>query len=188
MSDSLCIGTIVISLLMCVYCTASLYKYKSKLNTHTAKLVQLYLDKQFITRILRMLAYSKDDNQSFFEITSSIKEYFQLDDILFYNLSTKPQIDVSPGVFKRNVITQYVYDHQKEIINSLEFKKMIIEEINIGELEAMLYIIALDDDQPNTIILFVQYDNNKLDSSDLETLSSAIKVVLSVMNKKKNSV
>lgn len=188
MSGSLCIGAIITSLLMCAYCAASIYKYKSKLNTHTAKLVQLYLDKQFITRILRMLAYSKDDNQSFFEITSNIKEYFQLDDILFHNLSTKPQIDVSPGVFKRNIITQYVNDHQKEIIKSLEFKKMIIEKINISELEATLYIIALDDDQPNMIILFVQYDNNKLDASDLETLSNAIKVVLSVMNKKRNSV
>jgi hypothetical protein len=65
---------------------------------------------------------------------------------------------------------------------------MIIEKINISELEATLYIIALDDDQPNMIILFVQYDNNKLDASDLETLSNAIKVVLSVMNKKRNSV
>ncbi len=175
-------------LLMCTYCFVCLLQYKSKLNIQTTKLVQLYLDKQFITRIFRMLAGSKDDSQSFFEIIANIKEYFQLDDIMFFNASTKPKIDVSPGVFKRNIITGHVKQNLKQIVKSLELKKMAIEEIDIEKLETILYIVALEDDAPDTLVIFVRYGNDKLDSSDLETLSNSIKLILSVMEKKQSFV
>lgn len=187
MPDNLYIGAIIILLATSFYCITSLLRYKTRFNTQTAKLVQLYLDKQFITRIFRMLAISKNDKSSFVEIITNIKEYFQLDDIIFYKLLTKQDVEISPGVFKRNIITQYVSDHKTKIMELLEFRKMVIEKFKIGALDAMIYIVALEDNNPETLILFTQYSNDELDSSDLETLSNSIRVILSVLNKKKNN-
>lgn len=176
----------IILLGICIYLLISLSKKKAKLTNQTAKLVQLYLDKQFITKILRMLVYSNDNNEMFTQILKNIKEYFELDDVIFYNLSDKPGIELSPKVFGSNNITQYVNDNQQEIVQSLEFNKVFIKKVTIQNRDLILYIVGLEDESPNTLVLFIQYSRysrEELNSHDLDTLSNAIRVVLSDISK-----
>lgn len=169
-----------------IYCVYVLNQSKVKLNIQTAKLVQLYLDKQFITRIFRMLARSKDEGQAFFDIMLNIKEYFQLDDIIFYNPISGSKIDALPGVYKRNIIIQYIDKRQEEVYRLLKKKKVVIENMDTDRISCMLYIVALEDDAPEKLVIFVQYGQDELNSSDLETLSYSISVVLSTMDKKRS--
>lgn len=186
MADSVlwCLGVLLSCAL--VYCIYALDQLKVKLNLQTAKLVQLYLDKQFITRIFRMLARSKNEGQAFFDIMSNIKEYFQLDDIIFYNSAFGVKVDVLPGVYKRNMIVQYVDQHQSEILKLLKSKKVVIEKMETDRISSTLYIVALEDDKFDKLVIFVQYGEDGLNISDLETLSCSISVILATIDKKRS--
>lgn len=176
----------LVGLLLCAfgYYFYAFNRSKAKFNIQTAKLVQLYLEKQFITRIFRMLARSKNEGQAFFDIVLNIKEYFQLDDIIFYNPLLEFKIDALPGVYKRNVIIQYIDQHKEEIFQLLKRKKVVIEKMETEKLSSILYIITLQDDRLDKLVIFVQHGQDELNASDLETLSHSISVVLASMDKK----
>ncbi len=132
-----------------------------------------------------MLAKSKDEGQAFFDIMLNIKEYFQLDDIIFYNPVSGSKIEALPGVYVRNIIVQYIDKHQEEIFKTLKRKKVIIKNMETDRVTSTLYIIALEDDKSDKLVVFVQYGHDELNASDLETLSCSISVVLATMDKKR---
>ncbi len=181
MYSNLNIMGVVIILIICIYGVCSLVRHRAKVNKQSSLLIQLYLDKQFITRVFRIVSSHVNKEEASLKIISNIKEYFALDDVIFYDLAVKQGMEKSPREFESNNITQYVNEHREEILQSLEFNKVVSKKIIIKNIYVMLYIIRLEHDRSNKLVLFVQHSSQKLNCNDLETLSNAISAALSAI-------
>lgn len=172
-----------------VYSILLINQYKQKYDHQSSKLIQTYLNKEFITRVLNIIMNdSTSHSDKILIIMAKIKEYFDLDEIILYNQNSHTEINYS-GTFVSNIIRDYIEQNIRSISDSLKNKCIDIRTMNNENTNFSLYIIPIEDNSKVTFVVFAQSNKGgSLNSGDLETLSNPIRIILSAIFSKKIAI
>ena len=168
------------------YCIFLINQYKTRYDHQSSKLIQTYLNKEFVTRVLNIMVSSTESRKDkIIMLISKIKDYFDLDEIVFYN--TEDYInDIHHGTFYRNIIRQYIDENICSISEALSTNSIDIRKMKYDKIHFMLYIIPIENNSKMKCIVFVQNNQDSiLNSRDIDTLSKPIRIILSAIFAKK---
>lgn len=170
-----------------IYFVVLACSYRNKYKQQSARMIQLYLNKQFLGRLLRIAAAKNDVYEDkILDIMSDIKEYFQLDDILLYKSRVDRGSELPmPGVYKQSLITQYVDANIEGIEHSIKMSGISVKEIDEKKLQAILYIVPAHFVDGIKYIIFVHSAEGQLNMNDIEILCNPIRIILSGMLSRK---
>lgn len=174
------IYTMGLALMSCclAYLIILVRECKVKLSTQNVQLIQLYLDKKFIDKLLNAVVDVNKGAENVIErMLSDIKEYFHLDDIVIYN-PTKIVHEPVPGIYLRTVIAEHIKDNKKEIFEALSSNSIIFEKIENDRIRCAVYIIALPVADKQEVIAFVHNPDAPLERHEIDTLAKSIRGVL----------
>ncbi len=171
-----------ILLLGLLYSVLLLNQYKQKYDRQSSKLIQTYLNKEFITRILNIILNDYTSNEDKISILiSKIKEYFDLDEVVLYHPDT-PMNQRGNITFHSSIIRSYIDSNISVISNALKTKRIDVRTIQHENIYFILYIIPIESNVKVKFVIFAQSNRDgPLNSSDLEILSNPIRIILSAI-------
>lgn len=154
-------------------------KYKSKNQLQAAKIVQLYLDKQFIGRILSTIFDSnKSEEEKIVRIFDDIKEYYDFEDIILYNMQDRLHSPF-PESYNKGIIIKYINQNLKEILSDIKYSKFIIKPFIDNKHKYTLYILSLSEVKDGEFAIFVHNGDYNLNTLDIDTFRHSIQIILS---------
>jgi len=115
-------STVVMTAAMCsaIYFAYKANIYKSELEQQNAKLLQVYLDKKFISKLISSVVEANVAAKDILsDLVYEIKEYFHFTDIIIYS-DGEISYDPAPGVYIKNIVTKYLKDHEGDIKSKIE--------------------------------------------------------------------
>jgi hypothetical protein len=150
---------------------------------HDITLIRLYLDMQFVNRLLANLGGAVGGSAShYLEIISSIQNYLAIDMLP----SSAIKIDSSscnlPSDIKSHA-SVYLKKNADAIIadrKNDELGDIVMKRVNDNNLSYILYIIAPPSDDKEQIIAFVG-DDAILEAYELKLLDGAVKLILTMI-------
>ncbi len=164
--------TLTIIIVGIILIIKSFLSYQSTIKEKNFRLIQFYLDKQFINKLsLDLLSFNRS-RHNYLEIADNIKEHFQLHDLLILaddNLSNSP----------------YMFNFKPQVEQFVG--KVTQQQI---QLEDNIYIKNLESSGSDYILYFyykfhashlvvcIQKDLYQLSKEDLETLKTSINLLV----------
>ncbi len=164
-SNSLILALLALALIYLVYL---IYCYISQTKCQNLKLVQFYLDRKFITKLISIMLNEKESHQM---ILHDVKEYFQLKDVIIYPLKDKQQ---NQDVTELEVLN-YLDKNITSIKKGLFGKEFIVKEIS-DEIE--IYLAQLNNTQ--SIAVFIKSKHNGLNKYEVDMLISAATPIIAM--------
>lgn len=151
---------------------------KIKLSMQNVQLIQLYLDKKFIDKLLNIVTEAnKRADDALEDILSDIKEYFHLDDIVIYN-PNKATHDPTPGVYLRNIVAEYIKNNQNAIFEAFAESNIVVENIENERIRCALYMLLLPVANKQQVVAFVHNPDAPLERYEIDTLAKSIRGIL----------
>lgn len=177
--------TYIVSLVLMSCCVAYLVilvrDYKIKLSTQSVQLIQLYLDKKFIDKLLSVVTEANQRSSDALEdMLSDIKEYFHLDDIVIYN-PNKVANEPTPGVYLRNIVAEHIKNNKDAIFKAFLESNIIVEKIENERIRCAVYMLSLPVASKQHVVAFVHNPDVPLERYEMDTLAKSIRGVLTVM-------
>lgn len=168
-----------------VYSVLLLSQYKQRYDKQSSKLIQTYLNKEFITRVLNIILSDDTSNDDKISIlVAKIKEYFDLDEVIFYNPDESP-IKRGHATLYRATVRAYMDVNDSVISSALKTKYIDVRTMQSENISFVLYIIPIENNARVKFVIFTQSNRDGiLNSCDLEMLSNPIRIILSAMFRK----
>lgn len=168
-----------------LYLAFLINQYKHKYDQQSLKLIQTHLNKEFVNRVLDIILNNDISNEDkMLILTSKIKEYFDLDEIIFYHQDNLMN-EGDNSTFYGSIIRSYVDDNVNLISNALKTKLLDVRTMEHDNIYFILYIIPIEDNVKVKFIIFAQRNRDQLlNSRDREVLSNPIKNILSAIFRK----
>jgi hypothetical protein len=156
--------------------TAMLLRYQNKIKHKNTRLIQFYLDKKFINKIiLTYLNSDKPQDKFCLELIESIKEYFCLDDIIIIN-----NFGLENTLLGKQ-IEDFVKDNYSQLkLQQEQSNNMISTTINITQGSFKLYLNrASNSHEPKSLIICALKEPPSLSTDDIHSLESATNLLRS---------
>ncbi len=164
-------------MIILVYCILAIREQKKKYHQQSLCIIQLYLNRELVTKLLKIIStstISRDDKLVI--VLSKIKEYFDLDEIILFNPND------STNYYGYGKINETIVNLYNAIFHTLKNNAIDIRKINIEGTECFLYTISVENSMKFKYIIFMQ---KRLDmvfnKEDIHTLSDSVKVLLSTL-------
>jgi hypothetical protein len=126
--------------------------YKKQLDKQNIKLFHFYLDQQLIAKLIKLANVRTDE--AFQESVETIKDYYNVSDILIYSHNLKSFI--YPMGYDEWLVERYLLDNENRILAVTKKKEFVAAEINIASQQCKLYIASFD---KNNLIIFIFKDS-----------------------------
>lgn len=166
---NLVLTTIIVGIILAI---KSFLDCKKSIKDKNFRLIQFYLDKQFINKLSYDVLIFNKSRHHYLEIADNIKEHFQLYDLLLltddsvannsYSFNFKPQIEQFLEKFKQQQI-------------QLE-EGIYIENLETEGSDYILYFYYKF--YASNLVVCIQKDLYQLEKEDLETLKTSINLLV----------
>lgn len=162
--------------------TLVLYYYKRRYELQTSKMIQLYLNSKFVSRMLILASeHGRTYQSKILSVISDIKEYFQLEEIVLYCHQEKKSPISQHTTSKQDLVTKYIDKNIEGVSVILKNQGIYVERIDSVDLKSMIYIFEADGAKNIDYIVFVHDPDDKLSTFDIETLRYPVRIILSDM-------
>ncbi|MBP7190135.1 MAG: hypothetical protein KA998_02690 [Rickettsiaceae bacterium] len=155
--------------------------YRNKNRKQNARLIQLYLNKQFVMRLLKISSEKVPVYEDkILDVISDIKEYFQFEDVILYKEDLgREEESPEPGIYRQNLISKYVTDRIEYIEENIDIRGFDIQKIDSEKLKCIIYIIPAENVENIKYIIFSHSFEDKLNTDDIDVLCNPIRIILS---------
>ena len=156
---------VILTIIILMYINIKYYELKKTLHIQNAKAINLYLDKKFIKKLLRILV-SIETSERLRIIMEEVSTYFFIDFIAIKNLENEDIIK-----FKNQLSPNYLTDNE---LNSFLAQGDIIENAGYKEMPNNLgrQVIIFRNDK--IIMLVITENSHKLNQNEISTISTEI--------------
>lgn len=162
---------VILSVIILMYINIKYYELKKTLYIQNAKAINLYLDKKFIKKLLRILV-SIETNERLRVIMEEVSTYFFIDFIAIKNLEKEDIIK-----FKNQLSPNFLTDYE---LNSLLAEGDRIDDSGYKEIQNNLgrQLIIFKNDK--VIMLIITENSHKLNQNEISTISAEIMLLSSL--------
>jgi hypothetical protein len=133
-------STIILLLVLLIVVSIVHIYWAKKLNKQNLQLIKLYLELKFLHKNLIQSASIKNSKEVCAKLISSIREYYNLEEIIVIDLLKKePELTV----LKENIYN-FVQENALHVKSRMKNKSFLTQYFKVKEREYMLYIFKLN--------------------------------------------
>ena len=176
---------ILLLLAILVYLVKLVFTYKSQIHKQHLKLIEYHLDKQLITKLVENVIES--DTNSLGEIVTLIKNYYQLEDLLFYDIASDAFINLPDASNSINLVKAYIQKNRHAILEKAKKCQLIIRKLNNNACN--LYILHSNYHQKlnnDMLVIFVKDKLISLEKHELSMMKTVINDILALLLRRTN--
>jgi hypothetical protein len=146
LNDVVIYTTIVLSVFVIV-----IYKINTYFDKKNKKLIQLYLELKFVHKNLSNLMGNFNSFETSINLIESIKEYYNLEDIVIFDSVNMEFKTSRPRVLKRE-LNVFLQKNLKRVSEKFKTQECIIDKTEIDGKKYIIYIFNLFDNSSSFIV------------------------------------
>lgn len=158
---------VVLFIVAMVYLVGAVCKYHYRVSKQNMRIMQLYLDQEFIAKLLSIANSTSSSNIS--ALATSIYEYYQLNNIIFYDTSKHEPLYQH---VKNSRFVSFIRNSEVEMLRAPN-------GFYIDNNDKRMYIFAPGKNSESKVVaILVKNIGENLDKQDIKTIESVINKII----------
>lgn len=150
------------------------YRGKKLLEDKNLRLIQLYLDTKFISKIISDSLNISNPKEFCESVTSDIILYYNLEDIII--TSSEIVTKINSNSLRRDVI-KFIKEHSEQIENLLRNKNFVKVKLESNSRKLQLYISAAKEVISQGLIVCIENSPVLLSDNELSSMENCINLM-----------